>query len=319
MNRFYLSIIVLLFCGQTLSAQQIPLFTQYRQNLGILNPAAVNSDFHTADQRLSFGVSYRNQWVGFDATPVTQTIRGEYILDNGGGFGLMFGGYVINDQTGPTGFTGAYGRIAGILTDDAEYGGLAFGLNMGAVQYRVNASELFVRDAGDIVSMEDQSQIFPDVGLGVYYYKTIDGGGRLDGDIFYAGASIPQVFGLNLDFKNADGEFTTQRIQHFYGLAGLYHFFDNDGYIETSTWIKYAPNVPVSVDLNLRYQFPGNMWLGTGVSSAGTFHLETGFSFGEDLGWDNTFRIGYGFDYSFNTFGPDVGNTHEINLSFSLP
>lgn len=300
-----------------MSAQQIPLFTQYRQNLGILNPAAVGSDYLISNHHLSFGASYRNQWVGFEATPVTQTIRGEYLYDGAGSFGLLVGGYLLNDQTGPTGFTGAYGRIAGILTDDPEYGGLSIGLTAGVVQYRVNGSELFVRDPGDILSMEDQSQIFPDVGFGVFYYKTIEGG-RLDDDIFYGGISVPQVFGLNLDFKNEDGDFSTQRIQHFYGLLGLYHFFDNDGYLEPSAWIKYAPNVPVNVDFNLRYQFPSNMWLGTGLSIAGTYHLETGFTFGENLGWDSILKIGYGFDYSFNTFGPDVGSTHEINISFSM-
>ncbi|MEM6964998.1 MAG: PorP/SprF family type IX secretion system membrane protein [Bacteroidota bacterium] len=212
---------------------------------------------------------------------------------------------------------GVYGRLGGILTEDATYSGLSFGLNIGAVQYRVNASELVTRDPGDVVTNENQSQIFPDVGLGVYFYRTLDGG-KLDGDIFYSGLSVPQVFGLNLNFKNEDGEFNTQRIQHFYGLLGLYHFFDNDGMLEPSAWIRYAPNAPLSVDFNLRYQFPGNMWLGTGLSTAGTYHLETGFSFGETLGWDNTLRIGYGFDYSFNTFGPDVGNTHEINIAFSI-
>ena len=317
MNRFILSI-ALLLCCQLVSAQQIPLFTQYRQNLGIINPAAINSDFHTSDLTLSFGASYRSQWVDFESSPVTQTIRGEYLLDNGGGFGLLMGGYLINDQTGPTGFTGAYGRFAGILSDDPEYSGLSIGLNVGIVQYRVNASELFVRDQGDILAMEDQSQIFPDVGLGVYYYKTIDGGGFFDDDIFYSGISVPQVFGLNLNFKNENGEFVTQRIQHFYGLLGLYHFFENDGFLEPSVWIKYAPNVPVSADFNFRYQFPGNMWLGTGLSTSGTYHLETGFALGESLGWDNIFKLGYGFDHSFNTFGPDAGSTHEINISFSI-
>ena len=315
MNRLFLSI-ALLFCCQVLFAQQIPLFTQYRQNLGIINPAAVNSDFHIAQQNLSFGASYRTQYIDFDAHPVTQTIRGEYIMETGG-VGLMFGGYLLNDQTGPTGFTGAYGRIAGIISDDIEYSGLSIGLTAGVVQYRVNASELFVRDPGDIVSSQDQSQIFPDVGLGVYFYRTFEGGFLAD-DLFYSGISVPQVFGLNLDFKDGNGDFSTQRIQHFYGLLGLYHYFDNDGFLEPSIWVKYAPNAPVSVDFNLRYQFPSNMWLGTGLSTGGTFHLETGFNLGENLGWDNTFKIGYGFDYSYNTFGPDVGSTHEISLAFSL-
>jgi len=123
-----------------------------------------------------------------------------------GGVGLMVGGYLVNDQTGPTGFTGAYGRFAGIISDDIEYSGLSIGLAVGAVQYRVNASDLFVRDPGDIVSMEDQSKIFPDVGVGVYFYRTIEGGALAD-DLFYAGLSVPQVFGLNLDFRDANGEF----------------------------------------------------------------------------------------------------------------
>ncbi|MFK7773375.1 MAG: PorP/SprF family type IX secretion system membrane protein [Saprospiraceae bacterium] len=315
MNRLYLTVTLFLFC-HALSAQQIPLFTQYRQNVGLLNPAAINGDFHTSEQNLSFGISYRTQWVGFDAHPVTQTIRGEYVMETGG-VGLMVGGYLINDQTGPTGFTGAYGRIAGIISDDIEYSGLSIGLTAGVVQYRVNSSELFVRDPGDIVSMEDQSKIFPDVGLGVYFYRTIESG-FLSDDLFYSGISVPQVFGLNLNFKDENGDFTTQRIQHFYGLLGLYHYFDNDGYLEPSVWVKYAPNVPVSVDFNIRYQFPSNMWLGTGLSTAGTFHLETGFNLGENLGWDNIFKIGYGFDYSYNTFGPAAGSSHEINLAFSL-
>jgi hypothetical protein len=46
--------------------------------------------------------------------------------------------------------------------------------------------------------------------------------------------------------------------------------------------------------------------------------LETGVMLGDVTGFDRTFRIGYGFDYPFTSFGPTVGSTHEINLTFSL-
>jgi hypothetical protein len=39
---------------------------------------------------------------------------------------------------------------------------------------------------------------------------------------------------------------------------------------------------------------------------------------GENLGFDNTVRIGYGYDYTFSTFGPSTGGSHEINISYSL-
>ena len=47
---------------------------------------------------------------------------------------MVVGGYLINDQTGPTGFTGAYGRFAGIISDDPYFGGLSFGISLGVVQ-----------------------------------------------------------------------------------------------------------------------------------------------------------------------------------------
>ena len=63
--------------------------------------------------------------------------------------------------------------------------------------------------------MDDRSKIFHDAGLGVYYYRQLESG-LLDGDYIYGGVSIPQVVGLNLSFKDDNGEFFTQRIQHVY-------------------------------------------------------------------------------------------------------
>lgn len=313
MKRYLLlfSVIALMTIQTTLIAQQLSLFTQYRENATIINPAAVDADFLAFGQNLSFGASYRAQWVGLDNAPTTQTVRFSYLNKNGGGVTFMGGAHLINDQTGPTGFTGFYGRVAGVLSADPEYGGFVVGLSAGAVQYRVNSSEIFLREDGDVIGTQDQSQLFPDVGVGIYYYQA-----TANDDYFYAGVSVPQVIGLDLTFKNDAGEFLTKRVQHFYGLLGFYKFFDNTSFIEPSLWVKYAPNVPVNVDLNIRYQTPGAIWIGTGISSAKTFHLDTGFLLGNGL--DNAIRIGYGFDYSFSSFGPTAGSTHELNVSFSF-
>jgi hypothetical protein len=98
----------------------------------------------------------------------------------------------------------------------------------------------------------------------------------------------------------------------------MYLFFDNNSFIEPSVWVKYVPNAPVNVDVNLRYQLPGSLWVGTGGSTAGMLHLEAGVLLGENLGLNNSIRIGYAYDYSFRTFGPFVGGGHEINVSYSL-
>jgi type IX secretion system PorP/SprF family membrane protein len=316
MTRVCLLVIFLLTTAVSY-AQQLSLFTQYRENQTIINPAAVESDFLAYRNNITVGASYRSQWAGFGGTaPKTQTVRGSWLNAGGSGVTMMLGGQLINDQTGPTGFTGIYGRFAGILTSDPEYGGLSIGLSAGMVQYRVKSSEIVLRDENDALSGVDQGQMFPDVGVGIFYYQAV--GGRYSDDIFYAGLSVPQAFGLDLTFTNEQGDFFTKRTQHFYGQVGYYKFFRNDGFLEPSMWVKYVPGAPVNVDLNLRYQLPSALWIGAGGSSAGAMHLETGFVLGENAGLSNTFRFGYGFDYNFSTFGPSTGGTHEINLTLSF-
>jgi type IX secretion system PorP/SprF family membrane protein len=316
MNRILLLFFCFLVAGLA-KAQQLPLFTQYQENAGIINPAAVNSNYILYENNISFGLSYRKQWVGIANSPETQTLYGEYMYAETGSFGWIAGGYILNDQTGPTSFTGAYGRIAGIITDDPYYGGLSFGLSFGAVQYRVDVSEIRLTEPDDILTADDQSRIYPDFGLGVYYYRQLESG-FLDGDHVYVGASVPQVFGLNLQFKDDTGDFTTERVQHFYGMFGLYHYLREGSYFEPSVWVKYVPNAPLNIDFNLRYQMVSNFWIGTGVSTSGNYHFEAGYIIGENAGWDSNLKIGYGFDYSFTTFGPDAGSAHEINLSYSF-
>jgi type IX secretion system PorP/SprF family membrane protein len=304
---------IFLLVAASIQAQQLSLFTQYRENATLINPAAMESDFLAFGQNLSFGASYRAQWVGLNNAPTTSTIRGSYLNKDMSGVAIMAGGHIINDQTGPTGFTGLYGRIGGVVSGDPEYSGFAIGLSLGYVQFRVDASEVRLREQNDILGDQNQSQWHPDVGLGLFYYTTVG-----DQDYFYGGVSVPQILGLDLSFQDENGEYFVQRVRHFYGLLGFYKFFGDDSFLEPSMWVKYAPNVPVNVDINLRYQLPGGLWIGAGGSSASTMHGEVGFLIGRDAGLDNLIKVGYGYDYSFSSFGPSVGSTHEINVSISL-
>ncbi|NJN34733.1 MAG: PorP/SprF family type IX secretion system membrane protein [Saprospiraceae bacterium] len=301
---------------QTLKAQQIPLFTQYREMQGVINPATINYDFFTDGYKTSFGATIRQQWSDITGSPATQILRGEHFMADRTGFAPLFGGYVIRDQTGPTGFTGVYGRFGGVFTADPEFSGLSIALVGGAVQYRVNTSQLKLRDPNDIRAQEDRTQIYPDLGAGIYYYQRMDG--VFDQDYFYAGLSVPQMFGLDLTFPTDDSrQFRTKRVQHFYANVGWYHFLTENSFIEPTAWVKYTAGVPLSIDLNVRYQMP-NFWVGLGTSLQGNLHGETGLIIGKSLGLERNFKIGYGFDYSFQSYGPYVGATHEVNLSFAF-
>lgn len=315
MNRFFAAAFCLCLVS-VVNAQQIPLFTQYRETQGVLNPASINYDFFTNGHTTSIGTSIRRQWVDINNAPATQVLRGEHYMADRGNVGLLMGGYLMNDQTGPTGFTGLYGRFATVFTSDAEYSGLSIGLSAGAVQYRVKTSELKLRDPNDIRALTDRMQVYPDLGMGIFYYQRMDG--LFDNDYFYAGVSVPQVMGLDLQFQTDGGKISTKRIQHYFANIGWYHFIGESSFIEPSASIKYTPSAPLNIDLNARYQMGANFWVGVGTSLQGKIHAETGVIIGRNLGSNNNFKVGYGFDHSFQSYGPYVGTTHEVNLSFSF-
>lgn len=309
--------LLLIFSVVDLWGQQLPLFTQYREYHSFINPATIHHDYYTYEYNLSVGVSYRTQWVNVPGTPQTGFIRGEFIANTRSSVGLVLGAYAIYDRTDPTGFTGFYLRGAGIVTDDPFYGGLSIGLTVGAVQYRVKTASLTARDAGDIIATDNQTVIYPDAGVGIFFYNRIDGG-LFDEDTYYVGVSVPQSIGLDIRFQGDNGEFGQKRVQHFYGLLGFYKYLNEDTFLEPSVWVKYAPNAPVHADFNLRFQLSNFMWIGAGYATTSTFHLDVGFLVGENIGLDNQLKIGYGYDWNFNTYGPRFGPSHEINISYAI-
>lgn len=313
MNKPRLLLALLCLCGG-LGAQQLSLFTQYRENATLINPAAMETDFLVFQNNLTVGLNYRRQWAGLNGSPETQSVRFSYINDDGSGASLTAGAYLLNDQTGPTGFSGFYGRIGAVISPDPAYSGLSLALTGGVVQYRVDASEIRLRESNDIIGEADQSQLQPDVGVGIYFYNTLGSGN----DMLYAGVSAPQLLGLDLMFTDESGDFFVQRTRHYYGTFGVIKYFYNDSYLEPTLWVKYVEGAPINADVNLRYQLPNALWIGTGLSTARNFHFETGLALGSNIGSENTLRLGYGFDYSFSSFGPSVGSTHELQVSFSF-
>lgn len=315
MKHFRLLLLLSLLAGwqPSATAQQLSLFSQYRENATLINPAAMETDFLSFGYNMTVGASYRKQWAGFSGSPETQSVRFSYLNRNNSGTSLTFGGHILNDQTGPTGYTGAYARLGAVIGGNPEYGGLSIAITGGYVGYRVDASEINLREQGDVLGGVNQSQSHPDVGLGIFYY----GLDRND-NMFYAGLSIPQVLGFDLTFQDENGEFSIQRLRHYYAMTGYYIFFGNDALLELSAWGKYVEGAPFNADFNIRYQTPAAFYIGGGVSTAGNAHIEAGVTLGDNAGLDNIIRIGYGHDYSFSSFGPSAGGTHELQVSFSL-
>ena len=315
--KYFLPIYVFFLVSTVLKAQQLPLFTQYQEYYSILNPAAISTDYITKGYNMSFGGSIRRQWTNIDNNPQTQILRGNYIFQ-GDAASLNTGLHIIKDQTGPTGFTGAYLRLAGIVGNN-DNGGFSAGFNAGLAQFRLNGSQIEFADPTDALANRDYKTLYPDVGLGVFAYRRINQNGFLDGDHISAGFSVPQVFGLDLTFREHDKNFTIKRLPHYYAMFGYYRHLGDDSFIESSVWFRYVKNVPINADIKCRYQMNSFISMGLGYSTNKSVHAEIGLLLGENMGWDtHAIKIGYGYDMPFGTISPYFGVAHEINLSFAL-
>lgn len=313
-----LSFFALLLISLRAEAQQLPAFTIYRDHWNVINPASISNNYLVNEWYYSAGASYRQQWWDVEGSPNTQVLNFEAVLPEYDR--IVTGGHIIRHQTGLIDQTGLYGQFAyriemGRRAEQA----LVVGLNAGIVQYRARLSDIQFADQ-ELAPLEKDLIYHPDFSLGAFYYHS---------DLFYAGISVPQVFGLNTTFRDTiDNEFNIQRIQHFYGVVGGYvpvsWFGTEASYIEPSAWIRYVPGSPISLDANVRYQISDFYWIGLGAGSgsgaafSARLHFETGMVLGESLNiYSGQFKIGIGFDVPMGIYRSAFGNSFEVNLIYS--
>ncbi|MBV6441723.1 MAG: type IX secretion system membrane protein PorP/SprF [Haliscomenobacteraceae bacterium CHB4] len=300
-----------LFCTG-LRAQQLPIFNQYTELQTYLNPAGVPIDYLQYQQPLVAGISFRRQWVNIKDAPTTGIAHFNWVREDANP--SVFGGLIVNDQTGPTGTTGLYARYSyQIRPSMRENLLIGIGLSAGIVQHRARAAELQF-DANDLLAGVRQGKFLPDVGMGVniVYYPE-------KGRKYYAGLSMPQMKGIRAKFKGVDGdELAIEQAAHIYLNGGVIFPSGQQGFIEPSFWLKYAPNIPLHLNLNIRQKFANNFWIGAGYSTSNAIHVETGIILTDLLRLESSLmRIGYSFDYNISSYGGTFGTSHELTVSYA--
>ncbi len=308
-KRFLQYIFIFCLSVTMLQGQQLSNFSQYRELSSVINPAMLSDDFFTSEQNVNIGATYRNQWLPVKNHPITRVLHGDYFNSQSSGLGLLAGGFLMDDRTGPTGTTGIYGKIGAVSSSEPYYGGFSVALQFGIVQYSVDFSKLSFRDKREMNITDDKNKIYPDLGFGVFYYNNLQG--RFSGDYIYGGFSIPQVFGLSVKFEEGDDNFQIKRTQHAFANVGWYRFINDHQYFHFSSFAKFIPNAPINVDINTQFHINDVLWVGVGAGINGNTHLEIGVRLADKL------KLGYGFDHSFSKLGPTLGQTHELNLTFS--
>lgn len=292
MKRLWAILTGLLLCLST-EAQQDPMYSMYMFNGLVLNPAYAGSR-----EQASFTLLNRNQWMGIEGGPRTQTFSMHAPTpDLHHGWGLT----LANDQVGFTSqfagnFTYAY-RIH--LNDNAR---LSLGLNGGATYYKVRLSEISTWDPQDPAFLQgDFRRWMPNAGAGIYFNTKK----------MYIGASMPNFLPSSL----ADpyyGDLIGDRARPFFATAGVAIPIKKAIHFKPSVLLKYNEAAGWHLDLNASALLKEILWLGV------SYRPQQAWVFMAEVNVTPMIRLGYAMDREKTTLATFGGVSHEFMLGFDL-
>ena len=274
-------------------AQQDPMYTQYMYNTLSVNPAYAGSR-----DALSLTGLIREQWVGIDGAPSTQslTMHSPIYSDNMG-LGLS----VINDKVGPIHQTMLFADYSYSIqtTDNAK---LAFGLKAGVNILQADLLALHRNVSGDQAIYNADNKLLPNVGVGVYYYS----------DKGYIGLSAPKL--LQQTIKSYNNGTVTDNVErrHYFLIGGYVFSLSENVKFKPSFLVKAVEGAPLSIDLSGNFFF--NDKFGIGLAH----RLDDSFSALLQYYVTPQFRIGYAYDLTMTELRHYNSGSHELMVGYDF-
>jgi type IX secretion system PorP/SprF family membrane protein len=279
-----------------LSAQQDPQFTHYMYNTLSVNPAYAGSR-----DVLNISALHRQQWIGLDGAPTTQTVFIHSPLKNRK-MGLGFS--VINDRIGPINQTFFYGDYS-YTVKLSESLKLSFGVKAGVNWFQPKISSLNTIQANDpsFVGSTLESTIKPNVGAGIYLHH----------DNWYVGASAPRLVQNSFDLGGKKNDTTAlMELRHVFLIGGAVIPITSDIKLKPTFMVKMVKNSPVSIDATVEALFREKFSVGAGIRYKDSFYGLVGYQF------TSQFRAGLSYDYTSSRLQNVSNGTVEIMLSYDF-
>jgi type IX secretion system PorP/SprF family membrane protein len=297
-----ISILFFAICfGGVLSAQQLPQITQYMNNNYAINPAIAGMyDYYQVNTTI------RNQWVGVNDAPRTNVISiyGKHSEHVG------LGGTVYNDVTGPTSRSGgsASYSYAFSLTGKIK---LSLALQAGFTQFKLNKSELSVKQAGDVLLMGGNIvRTLPDATFGL----------NLSGDKWYIGGAIPQL--LSSELRLMDDDFTRiydttsqngKLASHIYVLGSYIFDINSTISVEPSFFLRSVTGAKTQIDFGVKSEYKELFWLGFNYNINNDLSSVAAL-----LGYKVNDRYNIGYSYGMPSTSTSYSGSHEFMLGVRL-
>lgn len=281
-------IAIIMLLGGTAQAQQQVMFSQYMFNTLAINPAYAGSQ-----ESLSMTALMRNQWVGLEGAPNTQTFSAHTPFEKKRiGVGLLF----MHDNIGVTDQTGVYGSYAYKIPFSS--GTLSLGLQAGFTHFNARYSEVSTSDptfaSGDI------KEVHPNFGVGAFYAT----------DRFYAGISAPQLVQSKFD-KNNDASMA-KIVRHYFMQSGYVFDLSQDLKLKPNVLVKMVGGAPVEFDVNANMYFRDLIGLGFSWRSMDAIVMLFQLQITDKL------QFGYAYDFGTTAIRQVSSGSHEFYLNYRL-
>lgn len=243
-HKLVLALLLLPLACTCVRAQQEAQYTQFMFNKLAFNPAVAG-----VPEVGLLRVSGRQQWLGFDGGPTSQTAN----------LNLPFGrtgtGLGVRLQRQTIGLEEQFG-VEGSYAYRFSLGrGVRMGLGLSAAarQYAVNYADARpVQRGGDLaIPAGNAGKIVPNFGAGIY----------VDAPGFYLGLGVPRLLRNNLDLGEEE-VIIAREARHFYFLGGFKVYPSEKIALEPQMLAKYVIGAPFDADFNLTAYFGDHVFLG---------------------------------------------------------
>jgi type IX secretion system PorP/SprF family membrane protein len=278
--------------------QQLQTSSFYDLQGVVFNPSTAG-----VQKNAMVGATYRTQWSGISGSPKTATVFGSFALPEQK---IGLGGYIYNDQTGPTSRTGI--DLAFAKHIPMSKGTLSFGLDAKVQQYRIDAAKLSESLGSDpVLASGDDSKFKFDAGFGASYTS----------DKFQVGVSVAQLVQSKLDFyegSNLTRSEEARLYRHYYGHASYKWKVDDATTIVPNFLLIYLPNAPLEFQGGIRVEHNNTFWWGAGLRANQSLLASAGVNI------NKTMKVGYSFElYKTPLSVYDKGsNAHELILRYDF-
>ena len=323
MRRFL--ILVLLISGFKTFAQQLPQYTQYTFNELLVNPAVTGIESYW-----DIKSGYRSQWSGLEGAPKTKYLS--FSIPLGRAFTLNDYGQMNSNSDNPMGAEAAHSYEASqshsgiglsVISDktgqisqnhfDANYAyhirmsgqfNLAVGASLGFNNISLNTSQVTLANSTDpAIGQGNNSQWKPEAAIGIWGYASG----------FFIGASVQQLLPASISFnKDSVSSGNGKTYAQYFLTAGFRGYLSDDITVLPSVMVRPAALGPVTFDVNMKFAFRDNFWIGGAYRRNDAIAGSFGFNLGGFL------TLGYSYDYTTSALNTVSGGTHEIMVGLLL-